>query len=96
MVTRQDCQGEAVQAARSVLLELAHLLGQYREHIAVVGGWVPELLFPEAELIHMGSTDVDLALNHRALQEAGYRTIHQLLTERGYYRAADVFLKNGF
>jgi hypothetical protein len=89
MVTLRDYPPQEVQAARSVLLELARLLGQYRNDVALVGGWVPELLFPEAELVHVGSLDVDLALNHRTLQDAGYRTIHELLLERGYTQQTD-------
>lgn len=88
MVTIRDYPAGEVQAARSVLLELARLLGQYRNDVVLVGGWVPEILFPEAELVHVGSLDIDLALNHRTLQDAGYRTIHELLLERAYCRAA--------
>ena len=49
MVTRKDYTVEKVRAARSVLLELVHLLGEYREEIALIGGWVPEILFPVQE-----------------------------------------------
>ena len=38
-ITRHDYSAEAVAAARSVLLELAHLLGAYGDDIVVVGGW---------------------------------------------------------
>ncbi len=85
MVTFRDYPSPAVQAARSVLLELAHLLGQYQQDVVLVGGWAPELLFPAAELAHVGSLDVDLALNHRSLENTGYRSIHKLLVEQGYY-----------
>jgi hypothetical protein len=44
MVTRRDYTAEAVGAAKSVLIELVHLLGEYRNEIVLVGGWVPELL----------------------------------------------------
>jgi hypothetical protein len=44
MVTKKDYTAEAVEAARLVLIELIHLLGEYRDHIVVVGGWVPDLL----------------------------------------------------
>jgi len=89
---RLDYTAEAVAAARSVLLELSHLLGEYRDDVAVIGGWVPELLIPEAPSRHVGSMDVDLALNHRALQEAGYRTIRQLLLNRGYQPGSQPFI----
>lgn len=86
MVTLRDYPSPAVQAARSVLLELARLLGQYRQDVVLVGGWAPELLFPEAALAHVGSLDIDLALNHRTLDSVGYRTIHKLLIERAYFQ----------
>ena len=69
MVTRTDYMGDSVQAARSVLLELSRTLGAYRKHLVLVGGWVPELLLPEAEPRHVGSLDIDLALYHRKLPE---------------------------
>ena len=84
MVTRRDYMGDAVEAGRSVLLELTRTLGAYREHLVLVGGWVPELLLPEAEPKHVGSLDIDLAVDHRTLAESEYRTIHELLTSRGY------------
>ena len=79
MVTRTDYSDDLVSAARSVLLELGHLLDAYQEHMAVVGGWVPELLLPAAPIRPVGTLDVDVALNHRTLHEASYNTIHELL-----------------
>lgn len=38
----RDYSADQVEAARSVLLELVHLLGEYRDDIVVVGGWVDE------------------------------------------------------
>jgi hypothetical protein len=84
MVTRRDYGVDAVAAASSVILELTRLLGEYREHMVLVGGWVPELLLPSAEPRHVGSLDVDLALDHRKLSDSGYATIRQLLLGRGY------------
>ncbi len=84
VIKRTDYTADAVNAARSVLLELVRLLGEYRDDIAVIGGWVPTLLLPQSSEQHIGSIDIDLALNHRKLQEAGYRTIRQLLESRGY------------
>lgn len=80
MVTRIDYTAEGVQAARSVMIELAHLLGEYRKYLVIIGGWVPELLFPG----HVGSMDVDLAINHKHLPAEGYKTIKELLVSRGY------------
>jgi hypothetical protein len=71
-VTHRDYSADLVEAARSVLLELVRLLGEYRDEIVVVGDWVPQLILPQTPKRHIGSIDVDLALNHRNLQEAGY------------------------
>ena len=83
-VTYRDYSGDLVDAARFVPLELVRLLGEYRDDIVVVGGWVPQLILPQIPKQHVGSIDVDLALNHRHLQEAGYATIQSLLLRRGY------------
>jgi hypothetical protein len=83
-LTFRDYSADQVEAARSVLLELLHLLGEYRDDIVVVGGWVPQLVLPRGPTPHVGSIDVDLALNHRNLREAGYATIQALLVRRGY------------
>jgi hypothetical protein len=72
---RIDYTAAAVEAARSVLIELTHILGEYRDDMVLVGGWIPELLIPQSQERHVGSIDVDLALNHRELTEAGYRMI---------------------
>lgn len=98
MVTRRDYTAEAVEAAKSVLIELTHLLGEYRDNIVLIGGWVPELLIPQKPLPHVGSIDIDLALNHLRIREEGYRLIEELLTSRGYYQEPDkqpfIFFRN--
>lgn len=84
VIRRTDYTADAVAAARSVLLEVTRILGEYRDGIVVIGGWVPELLLSGEKATHVGSIDVDLALNHYTLQEPGYRTILELLRVRGY------------
>jgi hypothetical protein len=85
MVTsRRDYAAEAVAAARSVLLELVQLLGEFREQLVVVGGWVPVLLLADAREAHVGTLDIDLALDFRRLPDASYTTLLQALIGRGY------------
>jgi len=84
MVTKKDYDAMQVEAAHSVMLELVRLLGEYRNDIVVVGGWVPALLIPQDKARHIGSIDVDLALNHKTLKDPGYKTICRLLEDRGY------------
>ena len=93
MVARRiDYTAEAVEAARSVLLELTRLLGEYQDGIVIVGGWVPQLLFSQVSRQHIGSLDVDVALDHRTLREVGYKTIMQLLLARGYRQGEQPFI----
>jgi hypothetical protein len=92
MVTRRDYLNEPVEAARSVMIELVHLLGEYRTGLVVIGGWVPELLLPNLEKPHVGSIDVDLALDHRAIHAEIYRTIQELLLSRGYLQGKQPFI----
>jgi hypothetical protein len=89
---RTDYTADAVAAARAVLLELTHLLGEYRNDIVLIGGWVPELLLSRPQAPHIGSMDVDLALNHRTLPEAGYKTMQDLLLTRGYRQGNQPFI----
>lgn len=82
--TRADYPADEVAAARSVMLELVRILGEYRDDLVIVGGWVPELLLPAGPVRHVGSTDVDLAVNHRRVTEAAYQTIREHLLAHGY------------
>lgn len=66
-------------ASHAVLIEV---LGAFRDRIVLVGGWVPELLYPD--LGHMGSLDVDLAVSRSALGKNVYRTILNRMIEAGY------------
>jgi hypothetical protein len=71
-----------VAACRSVLIEALTVLGKYRDRIAVVGGWVPELAIPGHG--HMGSLDVDLALDAAQFPPFVYETLRNDLLAAGY------------
>jgi len=92
MVTRRDYNAETVAAARSVMIELIHLLGEYRDVMVIIGGWVPEFLLPDTQEPHIGSIDIDLALDHRKITEECYRTITELLLSRGYTQGPQPFI----
>lgn len=70
------------EAARAVLLEVLNALGAMRDELIIVGGWVPDLLYPASH--HMGSLDVDLAVSPEALGGNAYSTIRERLTRIGY------------
>lgn len=84
MVIREDYNDRLVSAARSVMLELVRMLGEYRDEMIIVGGWVPALLLPSVAEGHVGSIDIDIALDHRTVREDTYKTIKALLVSRGY------------
>jgi hypothetical protein len=90
---------EQVTAARALLHEVCALLAEHRDDAVLVGGWVPEVLFPEARPSHVGSIDVDVAMR---LQRDGYARLVALLRERGFHQGEngyqffkDVPLTNG-
>ncbi len=81
--TRSDYTTRAVDAAYSVLLELFGMLGEFRNHIAVIGGWVPTFLLPDAPG-QVRTLDVDLAVDFENISDDTYTTLLRALRSRGY------------
>jgi len=92
MVTVKDYPEISIQAARRVMLELSRLLGAFSDSIVIIGGWVPELVIPQGKPPHIGSTDVDLALDHQSISSDSYKTMLELLLERGYRQGPQPFI----
>jgi hypothetical protein len=92
MVTKADYGQREVDACKAVLVELVHLLGEYRDLMVLVGGWVPPLLYPHAANTHVGSLDIDLALNHLKIDEETYQTLKQVLIRRKYREGGQPFI----
>jgi hypothetical protein len=92
MVTRTDYNQIAVNAAYSVLIELIKVLGEYRDNIVLIGGWVPQILFQNKSELHTGSIDIDLALDHKQITDEGYKGIHDLLGDSGYHQGKQPFI----
>lgn len=89
MATKSDYAQRDIEAAKSVLIELMQILGEYREQMVRIGGWVPFFLFgPE----HVGSMDVDIALDRDEITDDVYRTIRQHLEKRGYAQGDQPFV----
>ncbi len=53
----------------------------------LVGGWTPDLLLRDASETHVGSLDVDLALDADRLREGRYAELLHLLLGTGRYQA---------
>jgi len=77
-----------VSACKSVLIEVLTILGKDLDNLAVVGGWVPELVFPNKG--HIGSIDVDLALDAKKLKPMAYESIRRKLVDSGYQQSSDM------
>jgi len=59
------------------------VLGKFVDAMVIVGGWVPELLYPGKG--HSGSLDVDVALDGRKLSNLlVYETVRNTLIREGY------------
>ncbi len=87
--TTQSYGPGVTTASKTVLLEVMTTLRTYREALVLVGGWAPYFLLAqhqrsENRFIHVGSIDIDLAVDPAAVSEPEYATIVELLTERGY------------
>jgi len=88
-----DFEAGIVSASQSVLLELVTTLRVYRDALVLVGGWVPYFLIRNnwgSRVGHVGSIDIDLAVDFRQVSEAEYRGIVALLQGRGYRPKDDV------
>jgi hypothetical protein len=84
-----DYTDRQVAAARRVLVDAGQVLASFREAIVVVGGWVPDLLLPNSESEHIGSVDVDLALDAAKLGDGQYAELLKLLLDTGRYEKGD-------
>lgn len=67
-----------------------NLLGEFADNLRIIGGWVPNLLYPDSE--HIGSIDVDVLLNQLQIKKAeSYKTIKRLLEQNGYKRHSEKY-----
>ncbi|MGH7827898.1 MAG: nucleotidyl transferase AbiEii/AbiGii toxin family protein [Candidatus Binatia bacterium] len=83
---RDDYSDRQVAAARRVLVDLGQVLAAFMDCLVVVGGWTPDLLLPDADEPHVGSIDVDLALDAAKLEEGRYAELVKLLLDTKRYR----------
>lgn len=74
------------EAARRVLVDLGQVLASFLDCFVVVGGWVPDLLLPHTGEQHIGSVDVDLALDAAKLKSGRYAELLQLLLNTRRYK----------
>lgn len=89
---RDDYSSREVEAAKRVMTEIWQVLGEYREAMVLVGGWIPGLLIAEDMAVHTGSLDVDVLLDPDLLREEDrYAELVELLRSKDYYQTEHPF-----
>jgi tRNA nucleotidyltransferase/poly(A) polymerase len=71
---KEDYGSRQVEAAHRVLIDVGQVLASFDDCIVLIGGWIPDLLLPAAAEPHIGSIDVDLALDAAKLGDGRYAT----------------------
>lgn len=77
------------EAAHRILVELVNIFKEYEDDLRIVGGWVPDLMFPGEG--HIGSVDVDVLINHLTLHDEGYQNMARILQDSGYREHPDKY-----
>jgi len=86
---------EEIEACVIVMRELFLYLKPYRNQIVLIGGWVPYFLLHkykyagEHDQQHVGSLDIDVALNAFSIPETAYKSILEILREKEFYHKKD-------
>ncbi len=105
--TVDDYPRDIVTLSKSAMLELWRNLHRYNKGMVLIGGWAPYFLLEKYggksyEHDHVGSIDIDIALNESIISEEEYANIEQLVENIGYRHKIDsngdpipfVFLKD--
>jgi hypothetical protein len=79
---------EIVILSKSAMLELWRSLHRYNKGMTLIGGWVPYFLLEKYggksyEQDHIGSIDIDIALNKSIISKEEYANIEQLMQNLG-------------
>jgi hypothetical protein len=94
LVTKSDYGKKEVNICLSVIVEIMTILGSYRDEIVLIGGWVPYFILDKKGKDHIGSIDIDLALDFKKISDKSYRSILELLRKRGYIQGNQPFIFN--
>lgn len=94
MVTKLNYNKKEVDTCLSVIVEIMTILGRYRDKIVLIGGWVPYFILDKQGKDHIGSIDIDLALDFKKISDASYRSILELIKRRGYTQGTQPFIFN--
>lgn len=85
-----DYDDRTTAAVKSVLVEIGQILGSFDGKFAVIGGAVPWLLLSQAAMSHVGTADVDIALDAEALGDGEYARLVDMLRSQGYRQGSNL------
>ena len=85
---------ELVELSKSAILELWRGLHKYRDAIVLIGGWVPYFILEKYggesyNHDHIGSIDIDIAINTNIVSEEKYKTMEAIVLDLGYRQKRD-------
>jgi predicted nucleotidyltransferase len=86
---KDDYSPRQIEAAKRVLVDVGQVLASFSDCLVVVGGWAPDLLMTDADEPHIGSIDVDLALDAGKLSEGRYAELLKLLLNTKKYHSGE-------
>lgn len=94
MRVAKDYSSEITGSSLSALVELYTILGRYKDALDVMGGWAPYLLLQrfqreENPFVHVGSVDIDIAVDPARIDAETYATIVELIQKRDYAMRLD-------
>jgi hypothetical protein len=95
MKLKSEYSPREIEACVIVMRDLFTYLKPYRNQIVLIGGWVPYFLLEKYTPSgsehdqHVGSLDVDIALDAFSIPTDAYKTILEILKDRGFYNRKD-------
>jgi hypothetical protein len=95
MKLKNEYSPREIEACVIVMRDLFTYLKPYRNQIVLIGGWVPYFLLEKYASSnsdydqHIGSLDIDIALNAFSIPRDAYQSILGILRERGFYYRKD-------
>ena len=92
--TKAEYPEEVIEISKSAMLEIWRGLHRYNEAMILIGGWAPYFILERYggksyEHDHIGSIDVDIAINSDIVSEAEYSNIEKLVLELDYIHRLD-------
>ncbi len=90
MIKPQHADGydlRTTEAVKRTLIDVAHILGSYLDHLVIVGGLVPTLIVTAEDAPHVGTSDIDLGLDAKKLsKDNAYVEVIRLLEQGQFHR----------